>query len=251
MTTRPDFVLSAAEFDLIYGALGLGRVPFPLEVPSLGATMEQRSELAAEAFRAVADRGLAEGDRLDSRLAELLRLLGDHLTSVDVVGHIEQPVRALAAVDKRAGVLAQLVADELWFTEIRPTALATSVVGVLPPNEPGPLRAISLPYELLANALDEDDEDPFGGDLDDEMALTRAGLSAQDAATLTELANTRQAGGQFGVSHRSTRASTLVNWFDTHQGRYLMVSADSWLSIAPADNQRIERRLDDVVSAAN
>jgi ESX secretion-associated protein EspG len=248
MTAAPDFVLSVAEFDLVCGAQGLGRIPFPLEVPSLGATMEERSKLTAEAFRALADRGLAVRDQLDSRLAELLRLLVDHDTSVDVVGHIEQPVRALAAVTRRDGVLAQLSADELWLTEIRPTALANAAVGVLPPNEPGPVRAMSLSAKVLADALEEDDDDPFGGDLDDEMALTRAGLSAQDAAKLTNLVENRRAGGQFGVTHGSNRAATLVTWFDTHQGRYLMVSKNSWLSIAPADNHLIEHRLAEVVS---
>ena len=55
-------------------------------------------------------------------------------------------------------------------------------------------------------------------------------------------------GGQFGVSRGSERASTLVTWFDTHQGRYLMVSQGAWLSISPADNRRIEHRLAEVLS---
>jgi hypothetical protein len=42
----------------------------------------------------------------------------------------------------------------------------------------------------------------------------------------------------------------LITWFDTHQGRYLMVADDSWLSFAPTDNERIERRLADVLAGA-
>lgn len=248
-TAAPDFVLSAAEYDLVHGALGLGRPPFPLEVPSLGMTMEERADLAADAFRALGERGLARGDELDPRLAEMLRLLVDHDTSVDAVGHIGQPVQALAAITKRAGVLAQLVGNELLLSEIRPTALAMSAVSVLPPVEAGPMRSLSLPRDQLTKALEEDEDDPFGGDYDDETALARAGLSGQDAAALAELANTRCAGGQFGVTHRSARSSTLVTWFDTHQGRYLMVSQGSWLSISPADNRRIEHRLAEVLSA--
>lgn len=134
-------------------------------------------------------------------------------------------------------------------TEIRPTALAMSAVGVLPPGEPGQQRAISVPADALAKALEEDEDDPFGGDVEEDVALVKAGLSPQDAATVLELANTRRAGGQFGVSRGTRRATTIVTWFDTHQGRYLMVSAGSWLSIAPADNKRIEHRLADVVAA--
>ncbi|CAM02208.1 ESX secretion-associated protein EspG [Saccharopolyspora erythraea] len=249
MSARPDFALSAAEFDLVHDALGLGRPPFPLEVPSRGATMEERAELADEAYRALSERGLADGRRLDPGLEQLLRLLTEHDTSVDAVGHLHRPVRALAAADRNTGVLAEVAADEVSLTEIRPTALAMSIVGVLPPGEPGQLRGVSMPRDTLTRALAEDDEDPFGGDLDEEVALTRAGLPAHDAATFTELVNSRCAGGQFGVSHRSMRASTLVNWFDTNQGRYLMTSEGSWLSITPADNRRIEHRLADVLSA--
>ncbi|KAA5836295.1 ESX secretion-associated protein EspG [Saccharopolyspora hirsuta] len=247
-TTAPNFVLTAAEFDLVTGALGLGRPQFPLQVPSLGRTMEERADLAADAFRALAGRGLAKGDELDEDLAAMLRLLVDHVTSVDVVGYVGQPVQALAAATRRSGVLAQLSGDQLTLTEIRPTALALSAVSVLPPGEPGTKRSLSLPKEQLTSALEEDEDDPFGGDYDDETALVRAGLSGPDAAALAELAETRVGGGQFGVTHRSVRSSTLVTWFDTNEGRYLMVSEDSWLSIAPADNRRIEHRLAEVLA---
>ncbi|MEB3368023.1 ESX secretion-associated protein EspG [Saccharopolyspora mangrovi] len=247
--TNPDFVLAAAEFDLVWSSLGLGRIPYPLEVPSLGATMEERAELTAETFRALARRGLAVDRELDPRLADLLRLLVEHDTSVDVIGHRDQPIRALAAVARRSGVLAEMVGDELRLTEIRPTALALSAVGVLPPSEPGQQRAISVPADALAKALAEDDDDPFGGDVDEDVALVKAGLSPLETSTVLELANNRRAGGQFGVSRGTRRATTLVTWFDTHQGRYLMVSRGSWLSIAPADNKKIEHRLADVVAS--
>ncbi|MEV4643862.1 ESX secretion-associated protein EspG [Saccharopolyspora sp. NPDC049357] len=247
--TNPDFVLSAAEFDLVWAELGLGKIPYPLEVPSLGATTRERAELTAEAFRSLARRGLANERDLDPRLADLLRLMVDHDTSVDVIGHRDQPIRALAAVARRSGVLAQLVGDELRLTEIRPTALALSAVGVLPPGEAGLQRAISVPAEALSKALEEDDDDPFGGDVEEDVALVKAGLSPQDAATVLELANNRRAGGQFGVSRGTRRSTTLVTWFDTHQGRYLMVSQGSWLSITPADNKKIEHRLADVVAS--
>ena len=132
---KPDFVLSAAEFDLVHGDLRLGRVPFPLEVPSHGATMSERAELTAEAYRALAERGLAAGGQLNARLEELLRLLASPDVAVDAVGHAGQPYRALAAANSHVGVLARIVADELWVTEIRPSALARS--GRPPAARPG------------------------------------------------------------------------------------------------------------------
>ncbi|TDD43601.1 ESX secretion-associated protein EspG [Saccharopolyspora elongata] len=246
-TTAPNFVLTAAEYDLVNGALGFGRPKFPLQVPSLGRTMEERADLAADAFRSLAGRGLAKGDELDEDLVAMLRLLVEHETSVDAVGHLGAPVQAFAAATHRSGVLAQLAGDQLLLTEIRPTALALAAVSVLPPGEPGTKRTLSLRKEQLNSALEEDEDDPFGGDYDDETALVRAGLSGSEAAALAELSETRIGGGQFGVTHRSERSSTLVTWFDTNEGRYLMVSEGAWLSIAPADNRRIENRLAEVL----
>ena len=258
----PDFVLSDREFDILAGDLGLGRPPYPLDVPSVGQTVEQRDQFRDEVYRELANRDLAAGDRMDAELAGLLRLLFHHEISVDAVGHVGQPVRAVATADQHGGVLAVQEAEKLWLTEIRPTSLAKSIVEVLPVNEPGPGGAMSMPYQALATAIDSagdenDDDDPFGGDVDERVALTRAGVSTKDAATLIALANNRLAGGQFGVSvggrgrSGAQRASTLVTWFDTHEGRYLMVREDSWLSIAPADNERIEHRIATVLSQAS
>ena len=253
MSAVPDCALTAAEFDLVLADLGLGRPPFPLEVPSRGATAAERAELTAAAYRSLAERGLATGGRLHERPAELLRLLAAPAVSIDVVGHAGGPFRALAAADSRQAVLARIDADELQLTEIRPTALARAAVDVLPPGEPGPART-PQPFrrELLERVLSEDDEvaDPFGGDLDDETALERAGMPAADAAALVELAEDRRGGGQFGVSRGPVRASTLVTWFDTGGGRYLMTTENAWISIAPADDARIAQRLADVLSAA-
>lgn len=245
------FALSAAEFDLVHADLELGHPPFPLEVPSRGATMSERAELTAAAYRALAERGLATGGRLNARLEEMLRLLAAPDLAIDAVGHAGQPYRALAAANSRLGVLARIDADELRLTEIRRTALADSAVAVLPPGAAGPARTLQpFPREVLARAVADDDgaADPFAGDLDDETALERAGMPAADAAALVELADGRRAGGQFGVSRGAARASTLVTWFDTDQGRYLMTSDASWISIAPADNARIAQRVADVLS---
>lgn len=254
MTDRPDFVVSAAEFDLLLEDLGVDQAPFPLDVPSVGATVEERGELTTGMYRELAARGLAAGGRVDAELARLLRLLSSHDVSVDAVGHFQRPVRALVAADRRAGVLVEVVADQVGLTGIRPTEMAGAIVGVLPAADAGPGRSMAVAHEHVASAVNADDEldfDPFGGDLDDRTALTRAGIPAEDAEALVELASTRVAGGQFGASCGARRSSTLVTWFDTSQGRYLMVSENSWLSIAPADNKRIESRVAQLLSTVN
>lgn len=253
MGGRPDFVLSATEFDLLCGDFGLGRSPFPLVVPSVGATFEERSGLTDSVYRDLSDRGLASGGRLDADLEALLRLLFRPEVSVDVVGHHEWSIRAMACADKRTAVLGEVGGDQVWLTGIRPAHLATAITSVLPAADPGPGRSVSVRDEVLAKAVyaEDDMDDPFGGDLDDRTSLVRAGMPAQDAETLTELANRRVAGGQFGVSRGEWRSPTLVNWFDTCEGRYLMVSDDSWISIVPTDHARLESRVERVLASVS
>jgi hypothetical protein len=250
--TQPDFALSVEEFDILCGDLGQRPALYPLEVPSVGRTFEERALRGDAVYRELADRGLATGTRMAPRLRDALELLSRHELSVDAVGYVGEPLRAVAVTDHRTAVLASLVGDTVLLAEIRPTALARSIVELLPPNDAGPGRAMSVQASALAAALDPaDDDDPFADeDMDERTALRRAGLSSDDASALLDLAGSRVAGGQFGISHHGRRVSTLVTWFDTHQGRYLMVSEDSWLSFAPADNDRIERRVATVLTKA-
>ncbi|WP_329792497.1 ESX secretion-associated protein EspG [Lentzea sp. DG1S-22] len=250
----PQYLLSTREFEVLWQTLRLGRMPYPLDVPSEGAT---ESELKALRDRTIADlrsRGLAD----DLRLEDLLRLLGDHDVSVDAVAGLDRTVRALAASNGDQGVLAVIDGDGVGLSEIRPTALAREIVRVLPDGVAGPGSALSVRLETLQQAValqeaeqEEESEDPWGAaddELDDRQALLRAGLSAQDARQLDELAANRVAGGQFGVTHGRHRADVVINWFDTHQGRYLMVRSDGWLSLSPTDNDRIATRIDSVLA---
>ncbi|MFE2752221.1 ESX secretion-associated protein EspG [Actinosynnema sp. NPDC059335] len=246
----PDFVLSAREFDVLWDGLDLGPKPYPLDVPSVGRTAAERAEAAEEAHRDLAERGLVTDRGPNERMADQLRLLSRHDVSVDAVGHIDHPLRALAAGDGRQGVLAAFGEDRLWLAGIRPTALAGSIVAVLPANHAGPGRAMSVPYRAIATAAGTAaDDDPFAstGQDTERVALIGSGLSARDAAELAELAGNRRAGGQFGVSHRRWRSPVVVTWFDTPRGRYLGVRDGEWVSFAPSDNDRIAARIDRVL----
>lgn len=249
----PDFVLSTREFDILWADLELGPKPYPLDVPSVGRTVEERAELAEEVYRDLAERGVATGRRPTEKLTVQLRLLAEHDLSADAVGHIGGPVRAVAARDRRSGVLAALGDDQLWLVEIRPTVIARSIVEVLPANQAGPGRAMSVPYRAMLAATEPatepatEDDHAFATD-DDQTAMIRAGMSAEDAAELTELANSHRAGGQFGISRRRRRWPVVITWFDTPRGRYLAVRYGDWLSITPADNDRVAARIDHTLS---
>jgi ESX secretion-associated protein EspG len=249
----PAYVLSEREFDILCGDLRMGQVPYPLQVPSVGRTMSERDRIREDVHRALARRGLASGDRVDGGLTDVLSLLLEHDVSIDSVGYAGRPLRALAVTDDDMGVVAWMADEKVKLAEIRPTSLVPSLVALLPPGEPGTSKAMAVQASALAAAVEYDsaeDDDPFAGDDDERTALTRAGVSAEDAGNLLDLARNRVAGGQFGVSVGGHRITPLITWFDTHQGRYLMVTEDSWLSFAPTDNERIERRLADVLAGA-
>ncbi|MFD1149185.1 ESX secretion-associated protein EspG [Saccharothrix hoggarensis] len=251
---EPEFLLTPRQLDVLWHDLGLGRLPYPLDVPSHGATEEERARLREEV--------LAEHGEPDPRLVALLRLLGDHDVAVDAVAHVDRSLRAVAVSDGDRAALAVIDSGSIGVLEIRPTALARSIVEVLPTGSAGPGSALSLRLEALTEAValqdqqaDDDEDDPWGGggELDEREALQKAGLSREDATAVSELAGNRVAGGQFGVTvgggYRRDRAGALITWFDTPQGRYLMVHEDGWLSLAPTDNDRIATRIASVLSS--
>jgi len=249
----PEYLLSPREFDVLWHKLRLGRMPYPLDVPTEGATESERTALQQRTLAGLRERGLAD----DERLHMYLRLLDDHEVSVDSVASLDRTVRALAASNGALAVLAIIDDGRVGLVGIRPTGLAREIVEVLPAGAAGPGTALSVRLQSLSDAValqdaeDEESEDPWGAadeELDDRQALQRAGLSTQDAAQVGELAADRVAGGQFGVTHGRQRAEVVINWFDTDRGRYLMVNADGWLSLSPADNDRIATRINAVLA---
>jgi hypothetical protein len=250
----PEFLLSPREFDVLWHELRLGRMPYPLDVPSEGATEQERRVLREKTLDELRQRGLAGDDRLEG----YLRLLDDHDVSVDAVAGLDRTVRALAVSNGGRAVLAIIDGDQIGLLAIRETGIAREIVRVLPDGEPGPGRAVNVRVETLRQAVtlqetgeQDDAEEPWGAaedEMDDRQALQQAGLSAQDARQVDELASNRVAGGQFGVTQGRQRSGVVINWFDTHQGRYLMVNSDGWLSLSPTDNDRIATRIDAVLA---
>ncbi|MCP2164030.1 ESX secretion-associated protein EspG [Goodfellowiella coeruleoviolacea] len=266
MSIDVDYVLSTQEFDILWADLDLGRVPYPLTVPSVGATMEERAEIATDVRQALQRRGLlretgnpgqpATRSDVDPELLDLLEVLAAPNITVDAVGYTDGPICALASAGRQVGVLASLTPEGLLLAGIRPTALATSIVEVLPPGQAGNKQALSFPLRALHHAVnseDEESDDPFGEEDSEVAALTKAGVTADDAATILALANDWSRGGQFGVTagsgSRAQRGGTLLTWFDGGDGRYLVVNDGEWLSLAPANSQRIAARIEEMIAS--
>ncbi|OLF05144.1 hypothetical protein BLA60_37845 [Actinophytocola xinjiangensis] len=247
--TEPDLVLSVRDLDLLLDVLDLPRPPYPLTVPSVGLTAGERADLTAEMFVGLAERGLATGTTPGPRVVYALDTLCRHRIALDVVGFVDgEPALAVAAVSDSGGVVAVQYGDVVRMSGIRPTAQASALVGLLPPGRPGTASAVTVSYRAVEHAAGQGAsfaDDPFEDD-DERVTLTRAGVSTKDAQVLTTLVAERTGGGQFGVTvpgPRPYRSPRPVCWSDTRGGRYLVVREDDWLSISPADNDRIEGRV--------
>jgi hypothetical protein len=209
--------LTAAELNFTWHELGLGRMPYPLTTP--GGPGQHGDE---DAWQRLRDRGLWDVTPHPDLIARLT-VLANPVAAVDAIGHFGGPFRALACTAVNAAALAVFGPDGyVRLSWIRPTALAASIVDIVPAAPPGYGTSVSA----------------------------RLG----QAATAGELLGARVAGGQLGgtVTDRlgtRRRASTLVAWFDTAWGRYLMVRDDEWLSLAPTDNHRIAHRVDEILTA--
>ncbi|HEY4457930.1 MAG TPA: ESX secretion-associated protein EspG [Pseudonocardiaceae bacterium] len=256
-TATRDIFLTNAEFDVVWSHLGLGPMPYPLAVLSVGFLPEERAAVVDKAWADLATDGLARGTEVAEDLAERLRLLAQPAISVDALGDIGSTLRALAVRDGNVAALAILTGEGLTLRSIRPTSLAGSITSLLPDAGPGPGHAFTFPQGVLRAILadGDDDDDPFFGG-DDHDVLVRAGMSVGDARLLGELVASRRYGGQFGINTRRRsrggmdRLPTLVTWFDTPSGRYLVVREQDWVSVTPTGSDRIATRIDQLLANA-
>jgi len=233
----PAAAFSALEFEVVWSALDLGRLPFPLTGPTEN-TGRDRDELTAAVFERLADRGFAIGTRLRTEWAELLAVLARPTISVDATGRIVRPLAAVAATG-RSGLAALALQDRgsVVVGPIRAGSLVESVVSLLPAERAGPGHPVMVPVDVVRRLLADNDL----GD-----------LPAADSGLLLRLAEGRVRGGQFGVNvqgrdSRLRRGIPVVSWFDTAEGRYLMTNDGAKLVIAPADAAAIALRLHEVL----
>ncbi|HEV2784020.1 MAG TPA: ESX secretion-associated protein EspG [Actinophytocola sp.] len=210
--------LTATEFDTVWHELGLGQVPYPLTMPRTEATTRQRVATAERVRRALGERGLTY-EASDSDLARFLGVLAEGEVSVDAVGQLGGPLRGLTAAVRGLGVTATISQNTVWLMEVWPELIVESIVDIVPPEWPGPGAARVVPIISLAAVM-----------------AGRVG-SGEFGVTVAGPGGTRR------------RADQPVRWFDTRDGRYLLARQGDWVSVTPADNQRIAHRIREVIGA--
>ncbi|HTI26279.1 MAG TPA: ESX secretion-associated protein EspG [Kutzneria sp.] len=239
----PIAILPLAAFDIVWEDLRLGSVPYPFDVPSHGATLDERARLRTAVYEDLERGGLARGRQLDPNLFDALRLLARPHVQLDTIATLDRQRglmlhAAAVAVGQRA-LLAVQQGGTMRLEYIRDTALAASLVALLPPHQPGPGQQVSVPASELAQPNRHSPE-----------AQTLTTMLGEPVLRLGQFA-----GAMFDEQGVGRRMPGL-SWFDTEAGRYLGVAGrgrdgEDWATLSPADASGLIHRLGDMIRMAN
>jgi len=233
--------LGPLALDFLWEGLGAGELPYPLEVRSHGATVDERTALRRRVHAdLVADGLIDHRGRLEPELEDWFGTLAQADLSIDSVFLPEldaPPVVALAAAGRAGAVLAVQHQNELRLRSVPRDGLVSAIVGLLPGAPRGTEPSISIPAEELALV-------PAGGAQRTSDLETRKAL-----AKLTAMPNSR--GGQIATNSRTDvrgrRRSPVLSWFDNASGRYLTQTRDGWTTFAPTDAATLRHRVNELV----
>jgi len=258
----PIVTVSLAAFDMLWEELRLGALPYPFQVPSYGETYEERSRIRAAVHADLQQRGVTDRGRVAQPVAAALALVArphiqlDTISTVDVQATQASMLRAAAAARGRDAVLMVQEGQMVRLEWTRDTALAASIVGLLPPTKAGPGREISLPASLVGSAGDGRPAMP-------SMVVTRRTAESaskdQQKALATMLEPEVLRLGQIGVGLYDERGRVRrlpgMSWFDNAAGRYYSVVArgrdgQDWATVSPGDASRMVYRLGEMIRTA-
>jgi hypothetical protein len=255
------YVLSRLEYDLCWDQLQLGEQPTALAINGHGHTMDERRAMLNDAWRSLTAKGLVDRAQLDPDLADVLRLLARPECELDARLRLDPQgprTRAMAAARGRFAAVAVLTTENLILETVDESALARSLVSLLPPHQLPRSRSISMPSELLDRAAAAAGES--AGQL--EVVLRDGGLTWQDAQKVGSVLGNVVRMGQFGAAARENRNGTLglrrrgpyvVSFYDTPEGRWQFTRRPSgdgrdWSTLAPADHQRLTQAVTELFS---
>jgi len=246
--TEEPITISALEFDVLWEYQGLDAMPLVLRVPSPGRTDHERATLVEQAWSSLDARGLGRQVDLDPRLSRLVSLLNRPDRELDVRAWVGSPIRGLAAASGDEAVLATLSGPSVTLRPADATGLPRFVLSVIPSAPAGPGRSLTLPTaDFEAAAHDAAHRKGFEG------ALLARGIRPSDAEDLAAMIGDVVHQGQFGSAAkdrwgRRVRASRVISFFDTAEGRYLQLrradpDSEPWTTISPADHRRMLQHL--------
>jgi hypothetical protein len=192
-----------------------------------------------------------QGD-LDPELSRAMRLLSDYAITVAVMGTVERTkeIYARAATNGEAAVLAVKDGEKFTLELIRPTALALTLVGLLPKAEAGPGQSVTI-TQPAPQRRDDDFMTPVN---------VNRGNDQQIRLAASYLNRPRTGTGFFTVSGRDKWSNREVKgggltWLDTDVGRYLTLTRppgeDGQVrsTFSPADTARMTHQLGELIES--
>jgi hypothetical protein len=246
ISARSAVTVGAAEVDLLCSAAA-SAPPFPLRVPSAGATTSERRAVLRAAGESLAARGLADA-RGPLGVAEAFAyLLQDAAMTLDLV--LSVGGETLGAVLLARQDLAVLTTQELTgagklcMAELRLDDAVDELLRLIPDHE----AALTAPFSLPKAALDRvyrvllsRKDDPLGRDEWDELLLAN-GIDDRLARRLVTHLQPVLGNGQMGLATRGgyanqwQRVGAELRWLDTERGRFQLVEGGDggWLSVNP------------------
>jgi hypothetical protein len=253
-------LLTLPEVDFLWESAGMGELPYPLRIPSHGATVDEREALRRQVLTGLAQRGLANGSgRPEPHLEDFFGLLAAPELSLDAVQLGEpgsEPLLAIAALLGGQALFAVQDQRGLHLHPIAEDGLASAIVSLLPPAPRGTEKSITVPLEQLLSGPGVDFLQRRG----EPQADGRASVDEDRKALARLHAQPRLRGGQIGANARSRMGSRtrspVLSWFDTETGRYFTQASRGrdgrdWITIAPADAATLRHRLSEMLAASS
>jgi EspG family len=262
-------------FDFLWEAMGIGELPYPLQVRSHGATEDERVSLRHRVNAELKARGIRDNHgRLEPHIEEWITLLARATLSLDAQ-HIpdfrQPPIAVLAGTDGRTGVVAIQDVSGIWLRPVPADGLVSAVVDLLPAGRRGTEASITLPLDEALHTAPirvpvavgaQQTDAPADGKARRRERAERPSLSERITADPREAygklaGQPRLRGGQLAANSRDglggRQRSRVLAWFDTASGRYLSLSragtdGREWVTISPADSKTLRMRLGEMVA---
>jgi hypothetical protein len=247
------YTLSLPDVDVLAQTLDVNIRQFPFEIPSFGEYERDRQRLARQVFADLDRRGLIRQGDIDPQLTRALRTLSEYVITVAATGTVEKTRKIFArvATNGETGVLAVKEGESLRLELIRPTALAITLVGLLPKLPAAPGQSVTITQQ---GPRDQPDE------LLAPVHLARTTDEQQLRVAASYLSRPRTGTGFFSVSARDRRTGLErdggnLMWIDTDAGRYLMVARPPGedgrvhSTVSPGDPSRLAHQLGELIES--
>jgi EspG family len=253
------YILSLTEADMLAQLLSANIRQFPFQIPSAGKLQVDRVAIARSVFADMGRRGLIRNGEVVPELARAMRTLSDYAVAVAVLGTVKEreEIYARASAAGETGVLARLQGGNLRLELIRPTALAVSLVALLPKLDAGPGQSITIsrpaPVPASVGRGEEVERSLF------TPVHGQSGVDQRMRMAAGYLNRPRTGTGVFAVTGRGRHGRGVsgggLTWMDTDAGRYLSLSRppneDGTVSstFSPADNARLIHALGEMIES--